>query len=192
MEHMATLIGKIFIGLCNIMHFSMKKDTLTNKARAFAVFHHTSTLQFYDGKSYSVHLKRVVAAANKFIHLIPQDKREIVLAACWLHDTIEDCRLTYNDIKKVFGEEVADIVFALTNEKGKTRGQRADARYYEGIRNNDLSVFVKVCDRIANFEYSTERGSSMANVYKKEMDGFIGKLHTEKFTEMFSYLRKIG
>lgn len=192
MESMVTLIGKIFIGLCNIMHFLMKKDTLPNKARAFAMFHHTSTLQLYDGRPYSVHLKRVVAVAKKFIHLIPQDKREIVLAACWLHDTIEDCRLTYNDIKTDFGEEVANIVFALTNEKGKTRVERADARYYEGIRNNDLSVFVKVCDRIANFEYSTERGSSMANAYKKEMDGFIGKLYAEKFAEMFSYLRKLG
>ena len=39
------------------------------------------------------------------------------LAAGLLHDTIEDCGVTYQEIKEVFNDDVADIVLALTKIK---------------------------------------------------------------------------
>jgi (p)ppGpp synthase/HD superfamily hydrolase len=58
--------------------------------------------------------------ACKFVHLLPDDKTiSEVLAAVWTHDVIEDCRQSYSDVKKALGESVAEIVYALTNEKGK-------------------------------------------------------------------------
>ena len=108
------------------------KDIL-NKARLFAEFHHNGTNHKYDGHPYTYHLDMVFRIAEKFIHLVPKDKRDIVLAACWCHDTIEDCRVTYNDVKAELGEEIADIVYALSNEKGKTRKDRANEKYYQGI-----------------------------------------------------------
>ena len=42
------------------------------------------------------------------------------MLACWGHDLIEDTRVSYNDVKGQLGEEAADIIYALTNEKVKT------------------------------------------------------------------------
>lgn len=143
---------------------------------SFAIEAHAKTNHLYDGKPYSVHLAMVAMIAQKYIDSIPDQAQSDVLAACWLHDTIEDCRLTYNDVRKIAGEKTADIVYALTNEKGKTRKDRANAAYYEGIRNTMWAKYVKICDRLANVLYSYENKSRMFNVYKAENEAFLKAL----------------
>lgn len=166
-----------------------KKMNLIEKAKEYACACHSSTHHLYDGKPYEVHLQMVFDAATEFIHLIPEKHREAVLAGCWVHDVIEDCRQTYNDVKAVLGTEVAELAFALTNEKGRTRKERANEKYYEGIRNTPFATYVKICDRMANFRHSIATGSRMADMYEKEMKDFISKLYDEDYEEMFSCLR---
>ena len=165
--------------------------TILEKAREFAEYHHNGTNHKYDGKPYTYHLSMVVEVAERFIHLIPVNKRYAVLAACWCHDTIEDCRVTYNDVKSELGEEVANIVYALTNEKGKTRKERANDKYYEGIRETEFAVFVKLCDRIANIQYSYSQRSRMSDMYKKETPDFIKSIYDEKYEQLFHYLENL-
>lgn len=164
--------------------------TLEQTAKNFAIRAHRSTNHKYDGKPYSVHLKMVVKYAKKYINLIPEDKRAIVIAACWLHDTIEDCRLTYNDIMEVFGKEVANIVYAVSNEKGKNRKQRANDKYYQGIRNNELAIFTKICDRLANVEYSKfdAKNKRMFNNYWTENPNFRKELCVANYLTMFDFM----
>ena len=158
----------------------------------WAIEKHHSVNHMYDKNPYDVHLWSVFYTANIFIHYIPEEKKDVVIAACWLHDTIEDCRVTYNDIKQEFGEEIAEIVYALTNEKGRTRKDRANSRYYEGIRNCPFAGFVKICDRIANFKYSIENGSSMVLKYQQEADVFHAALYdTGTYLAMWEYMRSL-
>jgi hypothetical protein len=54
------------------------------------------------------------------------------------------------------------------------------------------AVFVKLCDRIANVQYSKMTKSRMFEMYKKENDNFIIKLgydytNTHQYFELFSY-----
>ena len=161
---------------------------MLEKSKEYALQCHISTNHFYDDKPYEFHLEMVVSVAKKFIHLIPEKYRDIVLSACWLHDSIEDTRQTYNDVISKTSTQVAEIVYALTNEKGKTRKERASDKYYEGIRNTEFAIFVKMCDRIANVEYSLSKGSNMIDMYKKENPYFISKIYDEKYDEMFKYL----
>lgn len=142
----------------------------------FAIEAHSSTNHTYDNKPYSIHLTMVANIARKYIDIIPDQCQDEVLSACWLHDTIEDCRLTYNDLKKEFGENVAEIVYAVTNDKGKNRSERAGTKYYDGIRRTAWATFVKLCDRLANIKYSKETKSRMLEVYKKEHLNFIDSL----------------
>jgi (p)ppGpp synthase/HD superfamily hydrolase len=144
--------------------------------KEFAIRSHNNVNHKYGVYSYSFHLKMVVDVANKFINTIPEKDREIVLSACWLHDTIEDCRLTYNDVKEVSNTKVAEIVFALSNEKGKNRKERANDKYYDGIREVEYATFVKLCDRIANIKHSKKERSRMFEVYKKENENFVNQL----------------
>lgn len=164
---------------------------LQETAKNFAINCHQTTNHFYDGLPYEFHLNMVVETAKKFIHLIPESDREFVLASCWVHDTIEDTRVTYNDVKELLGEEIAEIAYALTNEKGKTRKERANIKYYSGIRDTKYAAFVKICDRIANSEYSYDQQSTMFNKYKSEFDEFEYWLYCDEYHEMFDYLFEI-
>lgn len=164
---------------------------MIEKAKAYAIHSHEITNHKYDSRPYSHHLQMVYNNALLHIHLIPKESQETVLAACWVHDVIEDCRQTYNDVKANTNEAVADIAYALTNEKGKTREQRAGKIYYDGIRKTPFATFVKVCDRIANYEYSIATGSMMAVKYEKEMVHFIATLDDTKYKELFDYLVNI-
>ena len=47
------------------------------------------------------------------------------MLATWGHDLIEDTRVSYNDVMNHLGQEASDIVFAVTNDKGKNRQERA-------------------------------------------------------------------
>jgi (p)ppGpp synthase/HD superfamily hydrolase len=114
--------------------------------------------------------------------------------AAFGHDLIEDTRVTYNDVKEKMGEEVADIIYALTNEKGKNRKERGNEKYYEGIRNTKGAVFIKLCDRIANVQYSKMTGSRMFEMYKKENINFMVSLGREvgnAYEDMYQYLIKL-
>jgi (p)ppGpp synthase/HD superfamily hydrolase len=123
------------------------------KARALAISATQETNHKYDGREYIVHLALVRDVAERYKHLIPEDKREDLFCACWCHDLIEDNRLTYNDIKAVLGETVADYVYGVTDEKGKTRADRQNDKFYAELFANIYSAILKLFDREANIEY---------------------------------------
>ena len=163
---------------------------IIKKAKLFAINAHFQVNHKYDGNEYFIHLQSVYKFAVKYQHLINPDILVNVLAACWLHDTIEDARLTYNDIKKDFGFDIAELVFALTNEKGRVRDDRANDKYYEEMREVEGAVFIKLCDRLANTEYSFNSKSGMIKKYKKEYPHFKHMLYNVSYDEMFIELEK--
>jgi hypothetical protein len=162
--------------------------SILDKSKEWAIKCHRETNHKYDNMDYDYHLEMVFNMGKKFIHLIPETAREYVLAACWCHDIIEDARQTYNDVVKNTNYYVAEISYALTNEKGKTRKERANDKYYEGIRSVEFATFVKLCDRIANINHSMSSRSNMLDVYKKESYDFKRKLYDERYQEMFDYI----
>jgi (p)ppGpp synthase/HD superfamily hydrolase len=156
---------------------------------------HKNTNHFYDTYlPYEFHLRMVAQVAVDFIYLL-KDKEKIeyieVQLACYGHDLIEDTRVSYNDVKEALGEYAADIVYAVSNEKGKNRKERANEKYYEGIRNTSGATFVKLCDRIANVQYSKLTKSNMFEKYKTENEQFAKSLYDEKYQAMFDYLDKL-
>lgn len=144
---------------------------------------HKDTNHMYDTYlPYEFHLRMVAHVAEKFIKYVPDQNdgetsfRDDVMLAAWGHDLIEDTRNSYNDVKEVLGYHAANIVYAVSNEKGKNRKERANAAYYKGIRETKGAIFVKLCDRIANVQYSKMTGSRMFEMYKKENADFIQEL----------------
>lgn len=144
---------------------------------------HRKTNHWYDEYlPYEFHLRMVAQAAKDFIHLVPDSNdgetsfRDDIILAAHGHDLIEDTRVSYNDVREVLGHIPADIIYAVSNEKGKNRKERANDKYYEGIRNTPGAVFVKLADRIANVQYSKMTKSRMFEMYKKENDNFLTSL----------------
>ena len=150
---------------------------------------HQSVNQIYgDVLPYGFHLDMVVEGVICCAHLVCACEEDVVplFFGAYYHDSIEDARQTYNDVlrtaKKWMTEEqalmAAEIVYALTNDKGRTRGERAGEKYYNGIRVTPYAPFVKLCDRLANVTYtcsidSGRKGSRMREVYKGEMGKFL-------------------
>lgn len=150
---------------------------LVQTAREYASSRHAQVNHHYDDKPYAFHLEMVASFASRYIGEYAPDRQARILAACWCHDLIEDARETYNDVKAVVGPEVAELAYALTNEKGRNRAERANDRYYAGIRETQDATLVKVCDRLANLQYSIDTGSRLAGIYAKEYPNFRQKLY---------------
>ena len=151
---------------------------------------HAAVNQTYDGYlPYAFHLRLTASYALRFLPLLQLDEAqgETVLAAACFHDTLEDARLSYNDLtallnrlKDEYGlrldvHAAAEAVYALTNDKGRTRAERAGDAYYQGIRETPFAPFLKMCDRLANLRYSTlwTPRQRMAQVYAEEMPHFL-------------------
>ena len=138
-----------------------------------------------DKLPYGYHLCQVADAAMKYGHHVADREDDIlpIVFGAYFHDSIEDARLTYNDLLKIAsgmltGEQAlmaTEIAYALTNEKGRNRAERANERYYSGIRSTPYAPFVKLCDRYANISYSCngKNDNRMRMIYQKEWNHFI-------------------
>ena len=153
---------------------------------------HRSVNQTYgDELPYGYHLDMVVQGVRDFGHLVCVREADVLplFFGGYYHDSIEDARLTYNDVmaiaRAILTEEQAlmatEIVYALTNDKGRNRAERAGEAYYKGIRETPYAPFVKLCDRLANITYSCSEmnGSNqrMKEVYKKEVPHFLSSIN---------------
>lgn len=164
---------------------------------------HQSTNHFYDDYiPYEFHLRMALTIGKRYIHLIPVEHRPFVLAAIIAHDSIEDARLTYNDVRKLALEceateeeatMIAEMARAVTNDgRGRNRDERMPDYIYEEIRTTFYSTFVKLCDRLANTQYGLITGGSMPKKYKKENPHFKEKLHTPGlYEEMWNDLQSV-
>ena len=149
---------------------------------------HQSVNQTYAGSlPYGFHLDMVVEGVRNYGYLVCVREEDVLplFFGAYYHDSIEDARLTYNDVMRLARNEMTieqammatEIVYALTNDKGRTRAERAGEKYYKGIRETPYAPFVKLCDRLANITYSCtgegNKGTRMKEVYKGEMPHFL-------------------
>jgi len=148
---------------------------------------HQSVNQTYgDELPYGYHLDMVAEGVHRYGYLVCAAEDDVLplFFGAFYHDSIEDARQSYNDVmkraRKMMTPEQAlmatEIVYALTNDKGRTRAERAGEKYYKGIRETPYAPFVKLCDRLANVSYSCSEDSGsdrMKEVYKSEMPHFL-------------------
>ena len=152
---------------------------------------HRSVGQTYgDTLPYGHHLDMVVDDIRRFGYLVAVEENDVLplVFGGYYHDSIEDARQTYNDVMKAARRWMSDeqalvateIVYALTNDKGRSREERAGERYYAGIRETPFAPFVKLCDRFANVAHSCRskdaNNQRMKGIYSKEMPHFLSRI----------------
>ena len=186
------------------MNLQQKLDELApiiNEIRNDAHTLHASVNHAYDRiRPYGFHLDMVVNWVRKYIEEVCVSEQDIlpIYFAAFYHDSIEDARLSYNDVMKIAQELMdeeqaylaAEIVYALTNEKGRNRAERANEKYFAGIREIPYAPFVKLADRLANTSYAFSKGTAdslrMSKVYREELPGFLDALKVEGTDVRFS------
>ena len=160
------------------------------KAAEFAQRAHMA--QMYDQYPYFKHLENVYNVLLRFGFKEENLEDLDILIASWLHDVMEDTARSYSDVKKEFGQNVAEIVYCLTDELGRNRKEKKE-KTYPKIRSNSKSIILKVADRIANIEYAIEnKNQSFVDMYSKEFEDFQHHLRLYKhIDEMWSYLQSL-
>lgn len=149
----------------------MKKLQGEEKAKYYAIAAHGT--QEYDGLPYVYHLEEVVSILKEFGF-----KKRNTFIAGYLHDVLEDCPVSFNDIKNEFGAEVAEAVYCVTDELGRNRKERK-LKTYPKIASNRLAVIIKLADRIANIRNS----GSLLDMYIKEFPDFKSALYYPHYTD---------
>jgi (p)ppGpp synthase/HD superfamily hydrolase len=164
-------------------------EDLYERAKWFGGVAHCK--QKYGTHDYTYHLEQVDMTLNRFGF-----KKDFKLkAGARLHDVIEDTKISYDQIKFGFGQEIADIVYAVTNEMGRSRRERHEKTYAK-IRESKDALALKLADRIANMEFSKGTDSGFFEMYKQEWKGFHDALYNAKETDsrinkMWRYLEDL-
>jgi len=149
---------------------------LVDKAKAFATRAHGEIGQKrkYSGEPYIVHPAAVackVATVSEDPHLI---------AAAWLHDTVEDTPVTLDEIRREFGDEVHDLVENLTDISTLKDGNRKTRKEMDRdhtAKGSPGAKTVKLADLIHNAESILEARDGFAFVFIPEMKRLLAVLH---------------
>ena len=203
--------------------FNDEEDNIKKICTKASEIHEDVNQSYGANKPYIFHLLDVFDCVKSFGFQSCNNEEDVlgIVAGALFHDSIEDARLTYNDVKselKLCGlseNQVfigSEITYALTNEKGRTRAERTNEKYYEGIRSTKYAPMVKYADRIANLcfsvmnaiEHESKECFRKAKMYIKEMDHFnesiirenvdieytVPKLMIEQSEEIISQYKK--
>lgn len=142
---------------------------MKERAKIFAKAAHAG--QLYGGLPYLAHLEAVAAVAAEF------EAPETVEIAAYLHDTLEDTAVTFEELEQEFGPEVARLVEAVTDKHGANRAERHQATYPALRAAGPDAVLLKLCDRLANVRASAIGAPAKLAVYREEFPEFRSVLY---------------
>lgn len=169
---------------------TIKLNDKVKAARKFASMLHDG--QLYGELPYTTHLEETYLVLLGF-GVVDRD----ILAAALLHDAMEDTGVSKACIEEIFGEDVAILVAAVTDEPGANRKERK-AKTYPKIRNTSDAVLIKLADRIANIEHAKAAVNiRMFKMYAKEAEEFRTQLrgaateYTYVVEDMWRHLEQV-
>lgn len=141
--------------------------SLEEQARRYATTAHAEMGQRrkYTDEPYIVHPAAVVELVRSVTD------NEVMLAAAWLHDTVEDTPTTLQDIESHFGEPVALLVSMLTDNaqpNARNRAARKIAHFRHTADAAPEAQTIKLADIIDNTQSIVRYDPHFARVYLVE------------------------
>lgn len=140
--------------------------SLIIKAAQFAAKAHAGQARKYNGTPYILHPMRVAGRVT----LLP-DTNERHIAAAWLHDVVEDCGVTPEQLTAEFDPLVASLVMQLTNPSIGSPLRRAERKVMDREHVGAASTTakrIKLLDRIDNCNEMTSEDGKFIELYARE------------------------
>jgi (p)ppGpp synthase/HD superfamily hydrolase len=120
---------------------------LVSEAADFAARRHTG--QQRKGRGNEPYLNHLAEVANLLSIATDGADAELV-AAGWLHDTIEDTATTRDELAQKFGERVAAMVVEVTDDMTLPKAERRQKQIVEAPRKSPGAKLIKIADKISN------------------------------------------
>lgn len=179
----------------------MDHQTRLMRANMFQIAAHGAAGQVrkYSGEPYHTHPQAVAHILQ--VH-VPEATTEMIEAA-YLHDVVEDTKVSYETINFYFGEKVDGYVRGLTN---------VEAKYPNGVRKLNRAAqkavnarrlskqcdevkIIKLCDRSHNLMSVARDDPKFASVYAKEtrhlMDEALKGVHDGLWNRLDAIVEEI-
>lgn len=140
---------------------------IVERARVFATAAHAAVgqLRKYTNEPYIVHPEEVA----QIVSTRPHDPE--MVAAAWLHDTVEDTGVTIETIRAEFGAKVAELVGWLTDVSRPSHGNRATRKAIDRAHTAQAPAeaqTIKLADIISNTRSIGEHDPDFAKTYFEE------------------------
>ena len=157
-------------------HFVLREAYKIDKAKAWALEKHKLQWRKFAGEPYSSHPIRVAETVKKYT------RNADIIAAAYLHDTVEDTKTSYEEIDAAFGPKVSKIVKELTTipEDLEKVGKTA----YLIKKMNAMSpeaLLIKMADRLDNLSDLNTAPKKWQVKYANSSMQVLGSLSSSKF-----------
>jgi guanosine-3',5'-bis(diphosphate) 3'-pyrophosphohydrolase len=132
--------------------------------------------------SASPYINHPIALANVLANEAGIDDERVLIAAV-LHDTIEDTDTTEQELVRLFGQEISDIVIEVTDDKTLSKAERKRLQIEHAPHISRRAKLVKLADKICNLRdiasspptnWSVERKAEYFDWAKAVVDGMRG------------------
>jgi len=107
----------------------------------------------------------------------------VVLAAALLHDTVEDTDTQPEELRAEFGDEIADVVLEVTDDKALPKEERKRLQIEHAGKHSRAAQLVKLADKICNVrdmvdhaprDWNLERKRAYFDWARQVVDGMRG------------------
>jgi (p)ppGpp synthase/HD superfamily hydrolase len=145
-------------------------------AARFAAVAHQGQKRKYNGRPYIEHPGRVAARITRFA-----ESTEDWIAAAWCHDVIEDCNVSLDDMRLIFGHGFfVTLVDYLTNPSKQHPNLSREARKQMDREHLARAPFaaqcIKLVDRADNLREMTDAPIPFKRLYCEESRLLLGAL----------------
>jgi len=163
---------KQYLSLRGLLDKKPKEKTLSEKAADFARLKHANQKRKYTSEPYFNHCEEV---AN-ILQALSSDGSECkgneeLIAAAYLHDTLEDTDTTYEELVENFGSIVAKFVLEVTDVSKPSDGNREARKKLDRLhiaKSSRGGMNIKLADLISNSRSIVQHDKNFAKVYLEE------------------------
>jgi len=101
------------------------------------------------GRGSEPYINHLAEVANILAEVTDGDDAELI-AAGWLHDTVEDTGVTREKLAQEFGERVAALVMEVTDDMSLPKTKRREMQIESAPHKSPNAKLIKIADKVSN------------------------------------------